>query len=85
MAEWARGKGMHQLIGTLHEVLPRSVLISPIECPDTKEGVKRAYFQAVRLVHPDRLANSLSEADKQLCSQTFVKLNNAFDAFRSNA
>ena len=81
--EWLRGKRVQLMIRTLHELLPRSLLPGPIECGETSADVKRAYREAVKVVHPDRLSTAASTEDKQLCSKAFMAITEAFNEFRS--
>ena len=81
--EWLRGKRVQLMIRTLHELLPRSLLAEPIKCGETSADVKRAYREAVKVVHPDKLSTTTSTEDKQLCSKAFMAITEAFNEFRS--
>ena len=86
VASWARGKDIRRLLLTLHELLPDSMLSTPIaDPPSTAQlDVKRGYRDAVKLVHPDRLSASLGARDRQLCESAFGILTDAFKAFKTN-
>jgi hypothetical protein len=82
---WApKYKKIHELLRTLHELLPRSVLQAPLQIADGSAGAKRGYREAVKVVHPDRLSGSLSVAERQLCEGAFSVLTDAFNLFRAS-
>ena len=69
---------------TLHELLPESVLPAALQVAEGVVGAKRGYREAVKFVHPDRLASSLCVAERQLCEGVFSVLTDAFNLFRAS-
>ena len=56
VAQWASGKGVIEMLQTLHELGGGAFLREPI-APNPGQ-LKRAFFRAVRAVHPDKVRSS---------------------------
>jgi hypothetical protein len=84
LAAWVgRGKKIHELLRTLHELLP-GMLPAPLQVADGGAGAKRGYRDAVKIVHPDRLGGGLGVAERQLCEGAFTALTDAFNVLRAS-
>lgn len=82
---WAKDSGgkykqIRVLLGTLHKVLWQGSKWKEVGMSDliTDRGVKKAYFKAIRVVHPDRLPNNATPEMKVIAERCFESINAAW-------
>eukprot|EP00947_MAST-08B_sp_MAST-8B-sp1_P002195 g2195.t1 len=84
---WANGKSVVTMLTSMHRVVP-GLVDKPFQLPAgaTPAQVKSIYRRAVRLVHPDKLAQlaagDASLEDQAAGAKIFSVLNDAWSAYR---
>ena len=89
------GGGIVRMLRTLHELGGGCFLAQPLQLGDapTPADVKKAFFRAVRAVHPDKQsqannnqASATTGIDRQLLAKSaFTALASAYEDFKANA
>ena len=95
VAQWVQraggGGGIVKMLRTLHELGGGCFLSQPLPLGDspTQPEVKKAFFRAVRAVHPDKQSQareSVCGLDHQLLAKSaFTALASAYEDFKANA
>lgn len=82
---WSRGKGIRQLLVTLHTVLTtRTVpeyVVSGASASGSAEELKKTYHKAIRLVHPDKVAPTASLEAQIESQKIFAVLSEAYKKY----
>ena len=70
---WAKGKDLKRMLVTLHLLLPKVVPRVRLGLVHDEADVRRAYKQALRKVHPDKLSSNpdLAVADRLAAQRVF--------------
>jgi hypothetical protein len=80
---WARGKSIRQMLLSLHVVMTTRSALSDFgaSASNTAEELKKAYFKAIRLVHPDKVAPSASLEAQIESQKVFAALSEAYKRY----
>ncbi len=78
--KWSDGRGIHALLNDLDKIFAGAPTPStPLSIESTANEFKRAYLQAIRVVHPDKIPID-SDTRKKLTSQeVFACVNVAYE------
>ena len=82
---WSRGKGIRQLLASLHTVLTtRSVpdyISGGASVSASPEELKKTYHKAIRLVHPDKVAAAATLEAQIEAQKVFAVLSEAYKKY----
>ena len=77
LKNWRRGKKLHQMLATLHLIVPSVVGTfwedEVLKC-SSSTNIRTTYRRALRLVHPDKVSHDVNMYEKMLACGIFSVL-----------
>jgi hypothetical protein len=82
--QWSRGKSIRQMLVSLHVVLTTRTGVpdySAAASSTNPDELKKAYFKAIRLVHPDKVAPTATLEAQIESQKVFAALSDAYKRY----
>jgi hypothetical protein len=81
-------RSLPSLLSSLHSIVPDiveqgAVCAQPMANATPPKDVKKAYMRAVRLIHPDKVSNSVGPRSQLLAEGAFICLNEQWEVYRA--